>query len=103
MLVHLGFFSVETFSLLLALKVRYPNRITLLRGNHEARKLTQVYDFYDECLKKYGTVNVWKAFTDVFDYLPLAAVVDNSLFCVHGGLSPTINTLKEIDELDRVM
>ena len=57
-------------------QVRFPNRITILRGNHETRQITQVYGFYDECLRKYGNPNVWKYFTDLFDYLPLTALVD---------------------------
>ena len=91
--VDRGFYSVETFLLLLALKVRYPERITLIRGNHESRQITQVYGFYDECLRKYGNANVWKYLTDLFDYLPLTAVVENQIFCLHGGLSPSLDTL----------
>lgn len=69
--------------LLLPLQVRYPERITILRGNHESRQITQVYGFYDECLRKYGNANVWKYFTDLFDYLPLTALVDGQV-CMWG-------------------
>lgn len=99
--VDRGYYSVETFLLLLALKVRYPDRITLIRGNHETRQITQVYGFYDECLRKYGSVNVWRYCTEIFDYLCLAAVVDDRIFCVHGGLSPQINTLDQIRAIGR--
>eukprot|EP00002_Diphylleia_rotans_P021238 TRINITY_DN4137_c0_g2_i1.p1 TRINITY_DN4137_c0_g2~~TRINITY_DN4137_c0_g2_i1.p1 ORF type:complete len:305 (+),score=65.75 TRINITY_DN4137_c0_g2_i1:86-1000(+) len=99
--VDRGFYSVETFLLLLALKVRYPDRITLIRGNHESRQITQVYGFYDECLRKYGSVNVWRYCTDIFDFLALSALVDDRVFCVHGGLSPSINTLDQIRTIDR--
>lgn len=68
------------------LQVRYPERITILRGNHESRQITQVYGFYDECLRKYGNANVWKYFTDLFDYLPLTALVDGQVcMCAYGG------------------
>lgn len=99
--VDRGFYSVETFLLLLALKVRYPDRIFLIRGNHESRQITQVYGFYDECLRKYGSVNVWRYCTDIFDYLSLSALVDNRVLCVHGGLSPTITTIDQIRTIDR--
>ncbi|GAA28176.2 protein phosphatase 2 (formerly 2A) catalytic subunit [Clonorchis sinensis] len=100
--VDRGHYSVETVTLLVALKVRFKDRVTVLRGNHESRQITQVYGFYDECLRKYGNANVWKYFTDLFDYLPLTALVDNSIFCLHGGLSPSIDTLDHIRALDRI-
>ncbi|KAL3987699.1 hypothetical protein ACER0C_014814 [Sarotherodon galilaeus] len=99
--VDRGFYSVETFLLLLALKVRYPDRITLIRGNHESRQITQVYGFYDECLRKYGSVTVWRYCTEIFDYLSLSAIIDGKIFCVHGGLSPSIQTLDQIRTIDR--
>ena len=82
-------------------QVRYPDRIYLIRGNHESRQITQVYGFYDECLRKYGSVNVWRYCTDVFDYLSLSALVDDRILCVHGGLSPTITSVDQIRTIDR--
>ena len=100
--VDRGYYSVETVSLLVCLKVRHPERVYILRGNHESRQITQVYGFYDECVRKYGNGNVWKMFTDLFDYLPLTALIDDQIFCLHGGLSPSIDTLDHIRQLDRV-
>lgn len=100
--VDRGYYSVETVTLLVCLKVRFKDRITILRGNHESRQITQVYGFYDECLRKYGNANVWKYFTDLFDYLPLTAVVEQKIFCLHGGLSPSLDSLDQVRQLDRV-
>lgn len=99
--VDRGFYSVETFLLLLALKVRYPNRIYLIRGNHESRQITQVYGFYDECLRKFGSPNVWNYCTEIFDCLTLSVTIEGRIFCVHGGLSPSIVQLDQLKEIDR--
>ena len=72
--VDRGYNSVETFQLLLCLKLKYPGHITLLRGNHETRQITTVYGFYDETIRKYGNANPWKYCTDVFDYLGIGAI-----------------------------
>ena len=99
--VDRGYYSVETVSYLVAMKIRYPKRITILRGNQESRQITQVSGFYDECFRKYGSSNVWKIFTDLFDYFPITALVENSIFCLHGGLSPMIETIDQVRELNR--
>eukprot|EP01147_Barroeca_monosierra_P005512 gene5512-7194_t len=99
--VDRGHYSLETWTRLLTLKVKYPDRITLLRGNHETRQITQAYGFYDECMAKYGNANAWRYCTQVFDLLSVAAVIDGRIFCVHGGLSPDICTIDQIRTIDR--
>eukprot|EP00826_Nyctotherus_ovalis_P020983 TRINITY_DN1668_c0_g1_i1.p1 TRINITY_DN1668_c0_g1~~TRINITY_DN1668_c0_g1_i1.p1 ORF type:complete len:326 (-),score=21.03 TRINITY_DN1668_c0_g1_i1:173-1150(-) len=99
--VDRGFYSIETFELLMCLKVKHPGNVTLLRGNHESRQITSVYGFYDEIVRKYGNPNPWKYCTEVFDCLGVAAIVDGRIFCVHGGLSPEIRTLDQVNALER--
>lgn len=93
--------SVECFTLVLALKAKYKDRITLLRGNHESCEINKIYGFYDECFKKYGNERVWKMFSDIFMCLPLSALVENKIFCLHGGLSPALGQLDDVIKLKR--
>jgi serine/threonine-protein phosphatase 4 catalytic subunit len=101
--VSKGPHSIELFLLLLCFKLRHPKSVTLLRGTHDCRATTRVYGFYDECCYKFGSVNVWRLCTDVFDYLCLCAIIDDSVLCVHGGLSPSCDTIDQIQALTRTL
>mmetsp|Transcript_14345 Transcript_14345/g.54078 ORF Transcript_14345/g.54078 Transcript_14345/m.54078 type:complete len:291 (-) Transcript_14345:318-1190(-) len=92
--------SIETICLLMALKVQYPDQIWLLRGNHECATINRIYGFYDECRRRFS-VRLWKAFCDCFNALPFAAVVDEKIFCCHGGLSPDLSHLDQIRTINR--
>jgi serine/threonine-protein phosphatase PP1 catalytic subunit len=85
---------------LLAYKIKFPNRISLLRGNHEDANITKVYGFMDECKRRYN-MKLWKEFINLFNYLPVAALVNKRILCMHGGLSPNLKSLKQINKLDR--
>ncbi|XP_014250762.1 serine/threonine-protein phosphatase alpha-3 isoform-like [Cimex lectularius] len=92
--------SLETICLLLAYKIKYPNNFFLLRGNHECASINRVYGFYDECKRRY-TVKLWKTFTDLFNCLPVAALIESTIFCMHGGLSPQLVDLNQIKKIPR--
>ncbi|KAF9670142.1 hypothetical protein SADUNF_Sadunf13G0037700 [Salix dunnii] len=92
--------SLETICLLLAYKIRYPENFFLLRGNHECASINRIYGFYDECKRRFN-VRLWKTFTDCFNCLPVAALIDEKIFCMHGGLSPELNHLDQIRYLQR--
>lgn len=92
--------SLETICLLLAYKVRYPDKVFLLRGNHEEAKINRIYGFYDECKRRFN-VRLWKIFTECFNCLPVTALIDEKILCMHGGLSPDLQSLDQITEIER--
>ncbi|CEL02143.1 hypothetical protein ASPCAL03315 [Aspergillus calidoustus] len=92
--------SLETILLLLCYKLKYPKTFFLLRGNHECASIARLSSFYSEC-KYRCRLNVWKTFRSVFDSLPIAAIVSEKLFCVHGGLSPSLTNLDGIRAISR--
>lgn len=92
--------SIETICLLLAYKIKYPENFFILRGNHESASINRIYGFYDECKQRYS-VKLWKTFTDCFNCLPIAAIIDEKIFCCHGGLSPELNNMDLIRNVKR--
>jgi serine/threonine-protein phosphatase PP1 catalytic subunit len=88
--------SLEVVMMLFVMKIREPGSVFLLRGNHETRSINSAYGFREEV----GDV-MWSAFNEVFDCLPLAAVIGEKIFCVHGGLSPELADLSQIEDLQR--
>jgi predicted phosphodiesterase len=92
--------SIETISLLLAYKIQYPENFFILRGNHESAGINRIYGFYDECKRRYS-IRLWKTFSDVFNCLPVSALVDEKILCMHGGLSPELTNLQQIADLQR--
>lgn len=93
--VDRGLQSIEVICLLLAFKVKYPENFFLLRGNHECATLTKKYGFFEECKRRYN-VKLWKTFIDCFDCMPIAAIIDEKIFCCHGGLSPDLVDFNQI-------
>ena len=92
--------SLETICLLLAYKIKFPNKVYLLRGNHESSVTNRIYGFYDECKRRYN-VRLWRNFTELFNYLPVAALIDEKILCMHGGLSPDLRNISSISEISR--
>jgi serine/threonine-protein phosphatase PP1 catalytic subunit len=111
--------SLETICLLLAYKIKYPENFFILRGNHECASINRIYGFYDECAqlflflynfgvsdglspgKRRYNIKLWKTFTDCFNCLPIAAIIDEKIFTMHGGLSPDLQSMEQIRRVMR--
>lgn len=92
--------GLETVTLLFALKLRYPNCVYILRGNHEAQAITRQYGFYNEVVNRYSA-KLWRSFINTFNYLPLSALISGKILCMHGGISPNLRTLEDINSINR--
>jgi serine/threonine-protein phosphatase PP1 catalytic subunit len=92
--------AAQAVLLLLCYKAKHKDTFFMLRGNHECAAINRIYGFCDECKRAYG-LKIWKQFNDVFNCMPVAAVVDDKIFCVHGGLSPELRTFDQIGSLRR--
>lgn len=102
--VDRGQHSLETIALLLALKVEHPNTVHLIRGNHEAADINALFGFRIECIERLGEkegIWVWQRINQLFNWLPLAAVIEQKIICMHGGIGRSINHVEQIEKLQR--
>eukprot|EP00434_Breviolum_minutum_P032474 symbB.v1.2.028716.t1/scaffold3065.1/size64380/4 len=92
--------SIECISLLFAYKVKNPENLFLLRGNHEVASINRTYGFYEECKRRFN-VKLWNSFCDCFNWMPVCALIQDRIICMHGGLSPDLRTFDQIRNIDR--
>lgn len=98
--VDRGEYSINTISLLFAYKIKYPNNFFLLRGNHESAPTNRDYGFKDECCELYSA-SVWTLFNEVFEWMPITALINGRILCIHGGISPDLNSLSDLKAIPR--
>jgi len=104
--VDRGAFSLETVCLLFSLKVKYPNQIHLIRGNHEDPTINAIYGFRDECRRRLNEEpedpeSCWNKFNRAFEWLPVGAVIEDRILCLHGGIGGSVNNVAEVRTMQR--
>eukprot|EP00927_Polykrikos_kofoidii_P077039 TRINITY_DN7402_c0_g1_i7.p1 TRINITY_DN7402_c0_g1~~TRINITY_DN7402_c0_g1_i7.p1 ORF type:complete len:854 (+),score=114.66 TRINITY_DN7402_c0_g1_i7:108-2669(+) len=104
--VDRGSFSLETVCLLFALKVKYPTQIHLIRGNHEDPTINGIYGFRDECRRRLKEEpeepeSCWNKFNRAFEWMPVAAIIEDRILCIHGGVGGSVSTISDIACLQR--
>ena len=100
-IIDRGEFSTETITLILLLKVLFPKNVFIIRGNHEFSDVFQACGFTQELLSIYGNPAVESYFSMAFSYMPIAAVIDKSILCVHGGIGPGVMSLNQLRDIER--
>ncbi|VDM94263.1 unnamed protein product, partial [Onchocerca ochengi] len=96
--------GIETVTMLMCFKIKYPTRVYMLRGNHEDANTTLIYGFYDECISRFPKDEgelLWHIFMMVFNMMPLTAIVADRILCMHGGLSPHLNDITMLEKIPR--
>lgn len=102
--VDRGQHSLETITLLLALKIEYPENVHVIRGNHEAADINALFGFRIECIERMGEndgIWAWTRFNQLFNYLPLAALIEKKIICMHGGIGRSIHSVEQIEKIER--
>uniref|UniRef100_A0A0G4GUT8 Serine/threonine-protein phosphatase n=1 Tax=Chromera velia CCMP2878 TaxID=1169474 RepID=A0A0G4GUT8_9ALVE len=104
--VDRGSYSLETICLLFALKLKHPNQVHLLRGNHEDPTINHIYGFSDECRRRLredpdDPESCWMRFNNVFEFMPVGALIEDKILCIHGGIGGSINSIDDIAEMSR--
>ncbi|KAI3526807.1 hypothetical protein L1887_06070 [Cichorium endivia] len=102
--VDRGQHSLETITLLLALKIQYPENVHLIRGNHEAADINALFGFRLECIERMGEndgIWAWTRFNQLFNHLPLAALIEKKIICMHGGIGRSIHLVEQIEKIER--
>lgn len=101
-IVDRGEFSIQTVCLIMTLKVKYPKNVYIIRGNHEFRGPSKRGGFYSECEVIYPKTDIYEVYMRAFDQLPLAATINNRIFCIHGGLVPGFTSVEQLEQIQKL-